>query len=171
MSSNEALIPSGADEPAQALQQRFQRDGYLYFKRQVAPEKCASLLQDFLHCLTPHIDYDQAPGSPVFRGEPFFETDPIWDEVYPRMQSLYEFHNFFHQDDIQQLMQTLAGEQVFVYPMKMGRIATPKKIGYETPPHQYRYALLRSRCPGFRHQPGAAPRLADRGFRLAQYLH
>ena len=33
-------------------------------------------------------------------------------------------------------MQILVGEQVFVYPMKMGRIATPKKIGYETPPHQ-----------------------------------
>ena len=136
MSSNEALIVSGADEPAQTLQQRFQRDGYLYFKRQVAPEKCASLLRGFLHCLAPHIDYDQAAGSPVLTGEPFFETDPIWDEVYPRMQSLYEFHNFFHEDDIQQLMQILVGEQVFVYPMKMGRIATPKKIGYETPPHQ-----------------------------------
>ena len=136
MSSNEALIVSAADEPAQTLQPRFQRDGYLYFKRQVAPEKCASLLRGFLHCLAPHIDYDQAAGSPVLRGEPFFETDPIWDEVYPRMQSLYEFHNFFHQDDIQQLMQILVGEQVFVYPMKMARIATPKKIGYETPPHQ-----------------------------------
>ena len=136
MSSNEALIVSGADEPGQTLQQRFQRDGYLYFKRQVAPEKCASLLRGFLHCLAPHIDYDQAAGSPVLTGEPFFETDPIWDEVYPRMQSLYEFHNFFHEDDIQQLMQILVGEQVFVYPMKMGRIATPKKIGYETPPHQ-----------------------------------
>ena len=136
MSSNEALIVSGADESAQTLQQRFQRDGYLYFKRQVAPQKCASLLQGFLHCLAPHIDFDQAAGSPVLTGEPFFETDPIWDEVYPRMQSLYEFHNFFHEDDIQQLMQILVGEQVFVYPMKMGRIATPKKIGYETPPHQ-----------------------------------
>ena len=136
MSSNEALIVSRADEPAQTLQLRFQRDGYLYFKRQVAPEKCAGLLQGFLRCLAPHIDYDQAEGSPVLKGEPFFETDPIWDEVYPRMQSLYEFHNFFHQDDLQQLMRILVGERVFVYPMKMARIATPKKIGYETPPHQ-----------------------------------
>ena len=25
---------------------------------------------------------------------------------------------------------------VFIYPMKLGRIACPKKLGYETPPHQ-----------------------------------
>jgi len=52
------------------------------------------------------------------------------------MQSQYDFHNFFHQQDIQALMQAVAGDEVFVYPMKMGRIATPRKIGYETPPHQ-----------------------------------
>jgi hypothetical protein len=136
MSSNQALIVSGADESPQILQQRFQRDGYLYFKKQIAAEKCNGLLQQFLRCLAPHIDYDKSRETPVLDGEPFFETDPIWDEVYPRMQSLYDFHNFFHEDDVQQLMQILVGEQVFVYPMKMGRIATPKKIGYETPPHQ-----------------------------------
>ena len=35
-----------------------------------------------------------------------------------------------------QLMKIVAGEEVFVYPMKMGRIATPNMKGYETPPHQ-----------------------------------
>ena len=33
-------------------------------------------------------------------------------------------------------MQTVVGPEVFVYPMKLGRIACPKKLGYETPPHQ-----------------------------------
>ena len=135
MSSNEALIVSRADESQQTLQNRFQHYGYLYFKKQIAAEKCNGLLHSFLRCLAPHIAYDQAREMPVLKGEPFFETDPIWDEVYPRMQSLYDFHNFFHEDDVQQLMQTLVGDEVFVYPMKMGRIATPKKIGYETPPH------------------------------------
>ncbi len=136
MSSNEALTVSRADEPAQTLQMRFQRDGYLYFKRQIAPQKCASLLQAFLRCLSPYIGYDQAAGLPLLTGEPFFETDPIWDEVYPRMQALYDFHNFFHQSDVQQLMRLLVGEKTFVYPMKMARIATPGKIGCETPAHQ-----------------------------------
>ena len=34
------------------------------------------------------------------------------------------------------LMALVAGEDHFVYPMKMARIATPGKLGYETPPHQ-----------------------------------
>jgi Phytanoyl-CoA dioxygenase (PhyH) len=136
MSNDQPLIVSSADMDAQALQQRFARDGYLYFKQYIAAEKCDSLLQQFMDCLGPHVAYDPAGATPVLTGEPFFETDPIWDEVYPRMQSLYDFHNFFHEDDVQQLMQKVAGDNVFVYPMKMGRIATPKKIGYETPPHQ-----------------------------------
>ena len=73
-----------------------------------------------MRCLAQHIDYDQARDMPVLKGEPFSETDSIWDEVYPRMQSLYDFHNFFHENDVQQLMQILVGERVFVYPMKMG---------------------------------------------------
>ena len=52
------------------------------------------------------------------------------------MQSLHAFHNFFHEDDLQQLVAKLAGDNVFMYPMKMARVSTPGKIGYETPPHQ-----------------------------------
>jgi hypothetical protein len=136
MSTNTPLIPSTADEPAQLLQQRFQEYGYLYFPRHVAAQKCQAMLQAFMDCLAPHVVYDEGRGEPVLKGEPFFETDPVWDEVYPKMQSLHAFHHFFHQQDVQQIMQIPVGENVFVYPMKMGRIATPGKIGYETPPHQ-----------------------------------
>jgi len=136
MSNNQPLVISSADEPSNALRQRFQDNGYLYFPRYIASHKCDALLQEILACLAPHIDYCADQQTPVLVGEPFFETDPIWDEVYPKMQSLYDFHNFFHQQDVQQLMKILVGDDVFVYPMKMGRIATPRKLGYETPPHQ-----------------------------------
>ena len=33
-------------------------------------------------------------------------------------------------------MEIVTGAPVFVYPMKMARISTPGKIGFETPPHQ-----------------------------------
>ena len=136
MSRNEALIVSAAGEPVQVLQQRFQELGYLYFPRYIAAEKCQQLLTKFMQSLAPHISFDKERDVPVLNGEPFFETDPVWDEVYPKMQSLYDFHQFFHEDDVQQLMQILVGQEVFVYPMKMGRIATPRKLGFETPPHQ-----------------------------------
>lgn len=136
MSNDQPLVISSAAEPASALRERFQDQGYLYFSRYIAPQKCDALLQEILSCLAPYIECDEGQAAPILSGEPFFETDPIWDEVYPKMQSLYNFHNFFHQEDVQQLMKILVGDDVFVYPMKMGRIATPRKIGYETPPHQ-----------------------------------
>lgn len=136
MSNDQPLIESRADEPPYALRTRFQQYGYLYFRRYVRAQKCEALLQDILQCLSPYVAYDDTQQRPLLLGEPFFETDPIWDEVYPRVQSLHSFHNFFHQQDIQQLMRTVVDDEIFVYPMKMGRIATPRKIGYETPPHQ-----------------------------------
>ena len=52
------------------------------------------------------------------------------------MQALESFHGFFHEPEIQKLMQITVGEKVFAYPMKMARISTPNKLGFETPPHQ-----------------------------------
>jgi len=140
MESDLPLVRSSADEAAGTLQARFQEYGYLYFPRYVASAKCAALLEQFLRCLEPHIGVGQTCQKPALLGEPFFETDQLWDDVYPRLQSLQDFHKFFHEQDIQQLMRKLAGDDVFVYPMKMARISTPGRIGQQTPPHQDAYS-------------------------------
>lgn len=132
----EALIVSDINEPEAQLRARFHDYGYLYLKNYVDAEKCDALLQEFLSVLSPHIDFDPLAQHPILSGEPFFETDHIWDDVYPKMQARESFHRFFHEDDVQSLMRTVVNNDVFVYPMKMARIATPKKLGYETPPHQ-----------------------------------
>lgn len=75
-------------------------------------------------------------AAPTLSGAPFSETDPIWDEVYPRIQALEGFHRVFHEPPLLDLMTMLVNAPVFVYPMKMARISTPGKVGYETPPHQ-----------------------------------
>ncbi len=127
---------SDIGETDEVLRARFQEWGYLYFRNYMADVDCDALLQDILTQAAPYIHMDASRGVPVLSGEPFFETDPTWDEVYPKIQSLQSFHEFFHGEHIQQLMRLLAGDDVFVYPMKMARISTPRKIGYETPPHQ-----------------------------------
>jgi ectoine hydroxylase-related dioxygenase (phytanoyl-CoA dioxygenase family) len=134
--SDAPYLVSRADESADTLRERFQQYGYLFFKQYVEPAACDSLLQDILENVQPHILPPSSGFSPVLNGEPFFETDAVWDEVYPKIQSLPSFHNFFHRADILALMELVSGTDVFVYPMKMARISTPKKIGYETPPHQ-----------------------------------
>ncbi|MFK8021368.1 MAG: phytanoyl-CoA dioxygenase family protein [Pseudomonadales bacterium] len=137
---NKSYIVSKADEPADVLRKRFQQWGYLYIKDFVATGKCDALMSDLLYQLDPHITRDQETGLPALFGSPFFETDAIWDEVYPKIQNLESFHSFFHEPELMQLMQTVSNAEVFVYPMKMARISTPRKLGYETPPHQDAYS-------------------------------
>jgi ectoine hydroxylase-related dioxygenase (phytanoyl-CoA dioxygenase family) len=136
MTGDQALIISRSDENPETLRARFQDWGYLYIKNYVSKEKCCALLNSFMRELKPHIRLDAAQGLPILTGKPFVETDPVWDEVYPKIQSLEEFHRFFHDKHILDLMKKVSNADVFVYPMKMARISTPGRIGYETPPHQ-----------------------------------
>ena len=135
VTGDQPYVVSYADEDPETLRERFAHWGYLYLKEYVSQEHCENLLQVMLRETAPYVSRD---GSeiPHLSGEPFFETDPAWDEIYPKVQSLEAFHSFFHQRSILDLMQVVTGSTPFVYPMKMARISTPGKIGYETPPHQ-----------------------------------
>jgi hypothetical protein len=131
---------SCAGEATSVLRQRFERDGYLYFPRALDAALTAPVLGGLLDALAPHIVWDDAAASPLLRGEPFFESDPLWDALYPEVQSLEALHTLFHSEPVQALMRRVAGESVFVYPMKMARVASPRKLGCETPPHQDAYS-------------------------------
>jgi len=132
---NEPFIESRADEDTQVLRDRFSQWGYLLIRQYVPQAQCDRLLDLLVQAARPYVGREgQSP--PRLAGEPFFETDPAWDEIYPRIQSLEDFHAFFHQRLIVDLMERVTGTQAFVYPMKMARISTPGKVGYETPPHQ-----------------------------------
>jgi hypothetical protein len=134
-SINLPYVISHIGDSTRVLRERFNQWGYLYFKRYVPHAGCEALLNAVLKESAPYIRR-AAPDPPYLEGEPFFETDPVWDEIYPRIQSLEAFHTFFHQRHILNLMEIVTEVPAFVYPMKMARISTPKKIGYETPPHQ-----------------------------------
>jgi ectoine hydroxylase-related dioxygenase (phytanoyl-CoA dioxygenase family) len=136
MHANQPFIVSHIDEDPQVLRDRFQEWGYLHIKNYVAADDCNALMNDFLSELDPHITFDELSQLPVLKGESFGETDALWDEVYPKMQSLESFHSFFHQPPIIELMKKISDDEVFVYPIKMARISTPRNIGFETPPHQ-----------------------------------
>jgi hypothetical protein len=134
-SFNQPFVVSCADEDPQTLRERFAHWGYLYIKQYVPAVQCESLLETLLNATEPYICRD-GPSALRLNGAPFFETDQAWDEIYPKIQSLEAFHSFFHQQHILNLMETVTGKEAFVYPMKMARISTPGKIGFETPPHQ-----------------------------------
>jgi ectoine hydroxylase-related dioxygenase (phytanoyl-CoA dioxygenase family) len=127
---------SNPGESPVELRARFQRDGYLYFPDALDAVLTQPLLESMLQSLAPHVCWDDAEQAPVLHGEPFFESDPVWDEVYPKIQSLEGLHALFHDEALQRLMRIVAGDRPFVYPMKMARVAAPRKLGFETPPHQ-----------------------------------
>ena len=135
ISANRPYVVSSLDEDTRVLRERFNDWGYLYIKRYIPLLDCERLLDAVLLACDPYIR-GNASSSPHLEGEPFFETDPVWDEIYPKIQSLEAFHTFFHQQHVLNLMEIVTGAPVFVYPMKMARISTPGKIGFETPPHQ-----------------------------------
>lgn len=132
---NQPFIVSRADEDTDVLRDRFAQWGYLLVKQYVPQALCEEMLEALLCAAHPYIGRE-GRQHPHLRTEPFFETDPAWDDLYPRIQALESFHGFFHQRHILDLMERVVGTTAFVYPMKMARISTPGRIGFETPPHQ-----------------------------------
>ncbi len=122
------------------LRERYAEDGYLLIKQAVSAHHCKALLADMLEVLNPHVKFDTSANKPVLTGDPFYETDATWDEVYPQVQKLESFHRFFHQPWMLDIMARIQGCEPWVYPIKMARIATPRMLGYETPPHQDAYS-------------------------------
>ncbi|GAB5412916.1 MAG: hypothetical protein Cons2KO_05190 [Congregibacter sp.] len=135
-----AFTVSSPDAPRELLRQRFDEEGYLYFPRALSEALTGAVLTEVLRVLAPTITWCNTANAPVLNGEPFFESDPQWDEIYPRIQALECFHRLFHSDAVRELMQIVSGDELFVYPMKMARIAAPRKLGFETPPHQDAYS-------------------------------
>ena len=130
------LNRSRCEESSADLRVRFQLDGYLYFPGALAADTVGPVLKDMLGVLAPHIMWEEDSAAPILVGEPFFESDTLWDQLYPKVQALESLHRLFHCGEVQQLMERVVGTEVFVYPMKMARVAAPGKIGFETPPHQ-----------------------------------
>jgi ectoine hydroxylase-related dioxygenase (phytanoyl-CoA dioxygenase family) len=140
MSDNVPFVISHPGEHPEILRKRFQEWGYLYLKSFVDSARCEAQLNEILQATAPYVVRPQGSQFPQLVGDPFYETDAIWDEIYPKVQSLESFHSFFHQADLLELMQQVVNDNVFVYPIKMARISTPRKVGYETPPHQDAYS-------------------------------
>ena len=131
---------SFATESSIELRRKFSEDGYLFLKGAIDPSLCKSLLKKMIAVMKGELEMPEGSWSPVLVGDPFVETDKTWDRIYPKLQSLEAFHQFFHTSDVLTLMSRILDADPFVYPMKMARIATPRKSGFETPPHQDAYS-------------------------------
>ncbi|MBT4519363.1 MAG: phytanoyl-CoA dioxygenase [Halieaceae bacterium] len=136
MSEIEEFVVSNVNDDPEVLRERFRELGYLFIKNGIDADRCDVLAKSFVEALTPYVSWASDGRSLVSNGEHFGEGDGLYDELYPRLQSLEAFHDFFHEPAMIKLMEIVTGKKAFVYPIKMARIGTPGKIGFETPPHQ-----------------------------------
>lgn len=127
---------SVAYENEATLRSKFVKDGYLFLKGAIDRSLCKSLLNLMTSEMSGVIEQPTDSWSPILVGDPFVETDKMWDCLYPRLQCLEDLHRFFHLPEILDLMTRVLDAAPFIYPMKMVRIATPHMCGRETPAHQ-----------------------------------
>lgn len=125
-----------------ALLHRFQRDGYLYFRRLLPAGEVLDVRRHVLGALAVEgwlaEDSDPAEARP---GEPArIEGDPNWWGGYRAVQSLEPFHRLAHHEALVELATVLLDDEVLVHPRKIARVGYPA-TGVPTPPHQD-YALI-----------------------------
>ena len=123
---------------AEALQQRFQQDGYLFLKTVADPgalwglrEKITAILARYSWLRSDAKPIDAVPGTIAV-----VEGEEAYLEVYDQIQKLEEFHRIPHQAGIQAVFKSLLGDSAFPHPLSIARLVFPDNDAWSTPPHQ-----------------------------------
>lgn len=134
LASNDLL-----DNP-QALRERSGRDGYLFFRGLLDPDKLTEVRRQILEICAQHgwtepgtdpVDGIAAPGVVHVEGQPHF------NQVYRgEIMCLEVFHALAHEPALLEIFETLFQEEVLVHPRNIARIIFPQAKQFTTPPHQ-----------------------------------
>ncbi|MEP1471041.1 MAG: phytanoyl-CoA dioxygenase family protein [Halieaceae bacterium] len=125
-------------EDAQALQQQFNSDGYVYIRGLLNKPSLISLRRQIVEIcadcnwLLPESD----PMEAVTWTMPKIEGENEYFKVYDRIQRLEDFHALAHDPDVMLLMRSLLGTTAFPHPLSIARLVFPENRDWSTPPHQ-----------------------------------
>ncbi len=126
------------DDPP-ALRERAASDGYLFFRGLLPSEPLLDVRRRILEICTEFGWLEPGTGllDAVARRDLLFqEGDPVFMEVYDRVQRLEAFHRLAHHPAIVGMFEKLFGEPVLLHPRNIARIIFPRSEGFTTPPHQ-----------------------------------
>jgi ectoine hydroxylase-related dioxygenase (phytanoyl-CoA dioxygenase family) len=121
-----------------AMQERFDRDGYVYLSGLVDTHLLWDLRRQIVEIcddcgwLKPGTDAMTATAWTV----PKIEGEEEYFEVYDRIQRLQDFHALAHDPAVMTLMRALLGETAFPHPLSIARLVFPESQDWSTPPHQ-----------------------------------
>jgi len=131
---------------SEALRQRAQEDGYLFFKGLLPRQEILDLRKDFLSVVDRY--GWRKPGQDALGGEMDLDLlNMVPDEqirsdigvseaAYKDVQKLESFHRFPHHDRLKALYKELFQDEVLVHPRHIARMVTGHRVMVPTPPHQ-----------------------------------
>lgn len=132
-------------ESPQALRERGERDGYLFFKQLLPAADLKPLRDEMLDIVASHgwlqpmldapdqINLDALSQVPAEQ----MRTDiGVSSAAYDDVQRLESFHHLPHHPRLLALYRTLFGEEVLVHPRHIARMITAHPAMHPTPPHQ-----------------------------------
>jgi ectoine hydroxylase-related dioxygenase (phytanoyl-CoA dioxygenase family) len=122
----------------EALQARFEDEGYLYFKELIDRDRVLALRREIVEILADRgwikggaeLDVAEAIGMPVREG------DEEYFLAYDEVQKLESFHSFAHDETLTGALKQALGDTAFPHPLKVARLVFPSEPEVSTPPHQ-----------------------------------
>lgn len=121
------MLDSTADrDDPKRLTERMEEDGYLYFRRLVAPERVLPVKQDIIDLLQEHFILEaNGATEPMWSGGPE-PTETEYMAVYDRIARLDSFQQLASSPELITVLETLCGESVRVWVQKLIRIVYPQ---------------------------------------------
>lgn len=122
-----------------ALKQRAENDGYLFFKGLIEPERLLNVRKQILELckeagwLAEGTDAMDGIACP---GVSHVEPEPGYMEVYERVLHLEDFHALAHHPRLLDIYKALFDGQVLVHPRNIARMIFPQIVQFTTPAHQ-----------------------------------
>jgi hypothetical protein len=128
------------------LQERAQRDGYLFFRRLLPRADLLSVRTDMLAVVGRHgwLKQGENPGEGIIDVDAINRVPDgemrgdvgVSAAAYDEVQKLESFHRLPHHPRLLTLYRSLFGADVFVHPRHIARMVTPHRSLVPTPPHQ-----------------------------------
>jgi len=131
----------------QALREKADKSGFLYFKNLLPRNKVLNLRRDILEIINQQGWLDQ--NYPLMDGkvnkeqiDHLSEEELNWNgvgvpfEIYHQIQKLESFHSLAHEPKLVQLFKSLFNEEPFIHPRNIGRVMLPNSKSKKTPSHQ-----------------------------------
>lgn len=122
----------------EALRERMDHDGYLYFEQVLDRERIREVRRGILG-VTQKLGWTEPDAFPMSQRcivEPLREEDDEFIRGYQEIQRLQTFHELAHDERLMEIMRAVLGESAFPHPLKIARLAFPDHYEATTPPHQ-----------------------------------